>query len=176
MITLKQFLETGSYRITEGNVYGWDCYGENAYSLDIQVGDYESPSAHIVFDQRDQTVYQATVYDYDAKRAYRLFNPDYTKAHHDESSRRGVKSKEAWEGVNYTDLEVEEDFLDKMYAILNYEEYDTKVSVPIDLSNDELFKLMKMAHERNITLNQFVEEVLENAISKIQESSTGTDS
>jgi hypothetical protein len=175
MITLKDFLEAGNYRVTEGNIYGWDCYGDHAYSLDIQVGDFESPSAHIVFDQRDQTVYQATAYDYDRKRAYRLFNPDHKDAHNAEAAKRNVSAKEAWEGVTYTDLEVEEDFLDKMTAILNYEDYDTKVSVPIDLSDAELFKLMKMAHERDVTLNQFVEEILTHAISKIHESGTGED-
>ena len=34
------------------------------------------------------------------------------------------------------------------------------MKVPLDLSRDELFKLMEMAHERDITLNQMVEEIL----------------
>jgi hypothetical protein len=38
--------------------------------------------------------------------------------------------------------------------------YDTRVSVPIDLSDDGMFTLMKMAHERDITFNQMVEQVL----------------
>lgn len=41
---------------------------------------------------------------------------------------------------------------------------DTRVEVPIELTNDEWFQMMKLAHERDITLNKFVEEILTEAI------------
>ena len=165
MITLKEFLEAGNHRVTEGNEYLWDCFGEHAYTMDVQVGGWDSSSAHIVFDRKTQEIYQASVYDYNHNRAYRLFgNESYKKAYETECERRNVNSREAWEHVEYTDLEVDRDFMSKMTAIMNEQDYDTKVSVPLDLDNDTLFQMMMMAHERDITLNKFVEEILENAI------------
>ena len=35
-----------------------------------------------------------------------------------------------------------------------------RVNVDIDLNDEELFTLMKMAHERDITLNQLVNNIL----------------
>ena len=40
----------------------------------------------------------------------------------------------------------------------------------VDLDDEQLFDLMKLAHERDITLNQMVEEVLRLAIEKHKES------
>jgi hypothetical protein len=44
------------------------------------------------------------------------------------------------------------------------EDYDTRVSVPLELENDEMFELMKMAHEQDLTLNEFVEQLLRRVI------------
>jgi len=44
------------------------------------------------------------------------------------------------------------------------EKYDTRVEVPLELDDETSFKLMKMAHERDITFNQMVEEVLRTVI------------
>ena len=49
-------------------------------------------------------------------------------------------------------------------AIRAGEEYDTRVSVPVDFSDEELLKYMKIAHDRDITFNQLVEEALRAAI------------
>lgn len=72
--------------------------------------------------------------------------------------------KEAWDGVNYVDLEEDDDFIQKALSIKAGEDYDTRVSVPIDLPDDVAFELMKRAHDRDITFNQMVEEVLWAAI------------
>jgi hypothetical protein len=46
------------------------------------------------------------------------------------------------------------------------QDYDTRVSVPVELDDSELFELMRRAHERDITLNQLVEEILRAVIEK----------
>ena len=43
-------------------------------------------------------------------------------------------------------------------------DYDSRVQVPLELSEDELFRLMTMAHERDITLNQLVTDVIQRVI------------
>ena len=157
-------MEVVEYRITEGSTYTWNCYGTNAYRLDSWNGEQEGYSVSIVFDTQTQEVYETTAYDYERNRAYRLMNPDYVRAHDQEARDRNVNAKEAWDDVEYTDLETEEDFLSKARAIIAGEDYDTRVSVPLTLPDDEMFRLMMMAHERDITLNQLVEQAIRAAI------------
>jgi hypothetical protein len=164
MITVKEFMEICDYKITEGSDYCWQCYGPHAYRLDSWNQDQEGHTVSIVFDTRTHVVYEASAYDYKRDRAYRLINPDYKFAHDDEAAGRGVDINQAWDDVNYIDLDVDDDFIQKALAIVADEDYDTRVEVPLTLPDDVLFELMKLAHERDVTLNQLVEEVLWTAI------------
>ena len=172
MITLKDWMECVNYRISEGSDYQWMCYGINAYSLDSWDRDHDGVSASVVFDTDDQTVYQVEVHDYTNERSYRFINPDYRDAYRKECKQRGVED-EAYDGVKFIDLETEEDFLDKCRAIMNYEDYDDRVSIPIEFDDDELLVLMKMAHERDMTFNQFVEEALRRALAEFERDPEG---
>lgn len=164
MITIKDYMETISYKITEGSDYTWDCYGPDAYRLDSWNGEQDGNTVSIVFDTADHTVYEVSAYDYSRNRAYRLINPDYKQAHDEEALDRDVNPKQAWDDVNYIDLETDDDFIQKALAIIADEDYDDRVSVPLVLPDDALFDLMKLAHEKDMTLNQLVEEALKIAI------------
>lgn len=163
MSFMQEWLNACNYRITEGSEYQWSCF-PNGYSLDSWNGDHDGHSFTITFSREDQTVYELQAHDYARDRAYRWINPDFKAAHDQEAQERGVNANEAWEGVNYVDLELTEDFFAKMSAIYMGIDYDTRVSVPLELDDAELFQLMKMAHERDITLNQMVEDLLRLAI------------
>jgi len=163
-MTIKDFLEVINYRITEGSEYCWRCYGDNAHSLDYWSGVSDGESASIIFDTETQLVYETTVSDYSSENSYRWIHPDYVEANKLECKQRGLTFGEAYDDVNFIDLEVEEDFLEKARAIINHEEYDTRVRIPLELSDSEVFTLMKLAHERDITLNQFVVELLEEVL------------
>jgi hypothetical protein len=163
MITLKEWMELVDYRITEGSTYGWRCFGDDVYQLDSWNGDQEGHSFTITFDTKTQEIYQVEAHDFRNGRAYRMINPDHASAHAKETTDRGVED-EAWEDVNYVDLEADDDFMQKAMAIAAGEDYDTRVSVPLDFTDEELLKYMKLAHERDMTFNQFVEEALREAI------------
>jgi hypothetical protein len=172
MITLKDFMETVDYRITEGNAYGWQCFGPNAYSLDSWNGDQDGHTVNIIFDTKDQTVYQAMVYDYARNRAYRMTNPDFKEDFDTECQNRDILDM-AWEDdegnpIKYVDLEVEEDFIEKARSIVNGEDYDTRIQVPVEFTDEELLTYMKMAHDRDMTFNAFVEMTLKAAIDEIK--------
>jgi hypothetical protein len=173
VITLKDFMETVGYRVTEGSQYMWHCYGEHAYRLDYWNQQQDGHSVSIVFDTRTHVVYEASAYDYANDRAYRLINPDYVEAHRAEARSRDVDEDQAWDDVDYTSLEVEEDFLEKARAIVEGRVYDTRVKVPITLDDSELFELMKMAHERDVTFNQLVESMLREVISRYEAEGQG---
>ena len=164
MITLKEWMEIADYRITEGSDYMWNCYGQKAYQLSSWNGEHDGFSFAIVFDTFDQTVYEVEVCDYANNRAYRIINPAVRNEHEGEADARNINFNEAWDDVNWVDLETDDDFIQKCLSIKAGEEYDDKVEVPLDLDENDLFELMKLAHERNVTLNQLVEDILRQAV------------
>jgi hypothetical protein len=114
----------------------------------------------MVFDTLTQIVYEISAYDYSNERAYRWINPEYRSAYDDESENRGMLGNQAWDDVDYIDLELAEDMLEKARAIAAEEDYDTRIKVPVEFTDEELLTYMKLAHDRDITFNQLVEEAL----------------
>jgi hypothetical protein len=161
MITLKEWMELVDYKITGGSEYQWQCYGRLAQTID---SDGPHHSVSVVFDRDDQLVYEVTVCDYVNNRAYRMIDPGFKSGHDREAADRNVSADQAWYDVNYIDLEVDADFTQKAMAIKAGEDYDTRVSVPVELDDDLTFELMKLAHERDVTFNKLVEEILREVI------------
>jgi hypothetical protein len=167
MITMKEWMELVNYRITEGSAFGWNCYGNDVHMLDSWNGEQDGHSFTVIFDTKDQTVYEVQAHDYVHNRAYRMINPDFQKKAKKEARKRDVNRDQAWDNVDYIDLEVDDDFIQKCLAIASGEDYDTRVQVPVDFSDEDLLKYMKMAHERDMTFNQFVEEALRHALEEV---------
>lgn len=165
MITMKDWMSVTGYRITDSSQYCWKCYGDNAYSLDNWNGDNDNGySVGIVFDTVNQTVYQVEAHDYRNRRAYRLINPDFINKIREESTARGHDFSEATDEYKFIDLELDEDWMEKATAIIQGTDYSTDILVPLELPDSEMLELFKMAHERNITFNALVSEILANAI------------
>jgi hypothetical protein len=153
-----------SNRITGGSEYQWSCYPNARYL------DYETDYGHasVIFDSLTQEIYEATVEDKEeASRPYRWLNPVTKHAMFDEAESRGADKYAAWDDVHWTDLETEEDFLKKAAAILNGDEFDTRIEVPLELSDANFMALAKMAHERDITFNEMVGEILKLEIERL---------
>lgn len=168
MITVKEFMEVVDYRITEGSDYGWDCFGSHAYTLSSWNGEHDGHSFNIVFDTEHQTVYQVEAFDYAHNRAYRLMHPDCVEDYRKESSLRNIDPDEALDEIRFVDLETVEDFIEKAQAIIAGEDYDTRVSIPLNIPQDDLLIIFKAAHERDMTLNEFVEEALKTMIADFE--------
>lgn len=166
MITLKEWMELANYRITEGSEFGWNCYGRDAYMLDSWNGEQDGHSFTVIFDTKTQVVYEVQAHDYVNNRAYRMINPDFQKKVKKEARKRDSDKDNAWDDVDYTDLEVDDDFIQKCLSIREGEDYDTRVQVPLELDKDQMFDLMVMAHEQDKTLNELVEDMLRQMIAQ----------
>lgn len=155
-------METVDYRITEGSDYGWQCFGNNAYMLDSWNGAHDETgyTVNIIFDNQTQIVYQMEAWDYKNEREYRWINPDFKEAYEAESKQRSVPLNESLDDRNFIDLDSADDMLIKARAIVLGKEYDTRVVIPVDLPQETLFQLMMLAHENDITLNDFVENII----------------
>ena len=173
MITMKEWMELVDYKITEGDTYGWSCYGPNAYRLDSWNGVHGKGgySFSIVFSTKSQKVYEVSVCDYTNDRAYRMINPKFQEKHRKEAEHKSVLANQAWDDVDYVDLEVLDDFIQKCLAIKAGEDYSTDISVPIDLPDDLLMFAFKSAHEKNMTFNDWMNQVLRDFVDKVNEGS-----
>ena len=160
MITIKDFMETVDYRITEGSDFGWRCFGPNTYCLDSWNGEQDGYSVGIIFDTKNQTVYKFEAHDYSKENSYRWVHPDWREIYNNDAKNRGVDNKQAYDDVDFIDLEVAEDMLEKVKAIVNGEDYDTRIQVPLDLPDSLLNKLFRLAHEQDVTLNEYIETIL----------------
>jgi hypothetical protein len=169
MITMKEWMEMVDYKITEGSDYGWQCYGPNAYCLDSWNGVHGKGgySFSIVFSTKTQKVYEVSVCDYTNDRAYRMIAENKHEKHRKEAEDRTVNLNQAWDDVDYVDLEVDDDFIQKCLAIKAGEDYSTDVSIPINLPDEVLMFAFKQAHEKNMTFNDFVNQVLRDFIDKV---------
>jgi hypothetical protein len=165
MLTLKDYMECISYRITEGSEYMWDCYGPDAYNIDSG-SNYGENTISIVFDKKTQEVYQMEAWDFAKKRSYRWINPAYVDAIKDESKKRNIDFEQSVDDEKFINIDVVADMLEKATAIANNVEYDTRIQVELNLADAEMLCLMTMAHERDLTLNQMVEHILTELINK----------
>ena len=170
MITMKEWMELVDYKITEGSDYGWSCYGPNAYTLDSWNGVHGKGghSFSIIFSTKTHKVYEVSMCDYTNDRAYRMINPSKVKKHRKEAEDRSAMMNQAWDDVDYVDLEVDDDFIQKALAIRDCEDYSTDVSVPIDLPDDLLLQAALEAHKRNITLNEYINMAIADLIEQVK--------
>jgi hypothetical protein len=134
--------------------------------MDSWNGEQDGHSFTVIFDTKTQVVYEVQAHDYVHNRAYRMINPDFQKKAKKEARKRDVNKNMAWDDVDYVDIEVDDDFFQKCLAIRAGEDYDTRIVVPLELDNDHMFELMRMAHERDITLNEMVEDILRRVIAE----------
>lgn len=155
-----------NHKIVGGSEYCWKQW-PNARFLD-----YESEYAYasVVFNTETQEVYSAEVNDKkDIVKPYRWLNPIYKDVYYEEASVMGADPDQAWDDVKWYDLEVEEDWLEKASAIMSGETFDHRVKVPLDLNKDELFALMQIAHEKDITLNSLVQIMIQEAVDRAKD-------
>jgi predicted HicB family RNase H-like nuclease len=163
---LSEVCNTFDYRISGGSEYCWKCYGENARFLD-----FESEFGHgsVIFDSMDQTVFSAEISanadgEDNLPSPYRWLNPVWKDEYLAECKEKNIQPNNAWDDVDWIDLEVEEDWHEKANAIFNNIPFDRRIQVPINLDDSEMLALAMQAHERDITLNKMVEILLKQAI------------
>lgn len=143
----------------------WECFGTDARYLDSEHPD--EFQASIIFGGPDRTVFICELFDYVNNRAYRWVNPDYQEAHDKEAKKRKVDVEVAWEGVNFNEIELGEDILEKIQQLTegNFK-YDSRIRVPVEFSDEELLTYMKLAHDLDITFNELVEQAIKEAMEK----------
>ena len=166
-LTLADIDQVLEHKISGGSDYQWACYGPDARYLDYTISGIDVTGCAI-YDTKTQEIYEASLCDGPNDVAYRWTNPDHDKAHRKEAKKRGVNPDQAWDDVDYTELSVDEWIqaaLDLVSESPVEEEHldlreTTDTTVEINLDDSELLQLCMLAHERDITLNALVNNIL----------------
>jgi len=168
MITIKEFLESIDYKMSTSDDYLWLCYGENARGMDYWNNEHGDNGVSIscIFDTQTQVIYEMQAWDGPNEREYRWINPDYKNIHLAEAINRNIDPDVSYDDKKFIDIDLEDDMLEKMTAIFKGEDYDTRVKIELTLGDKEMFQLMTLAHEADMTLNQFVEKILREIIER----------
>jgi hypothetical protein len=167
---IEDYLKATQYKITGGETFNWTTFGPDARYLDCDKEDHYS--TNIIFDSVTFDVYMCEMWDYVNEREYRWISPEYLDRYKAECVLKDVDFTAACDRT-FTDLEVEDDILEKIAGMVSGQEYDTRVKVPIDFSDEELLKYMVLAHERDMTFNEFIEEALRHAIDEFNRDPEG---
>jgi predicted HicB family RNase H-like nuclease len=167
-ITLRHFMEAIDYQVNDGSKYMWTCYGPDARTMEYWNEQHDKGvSVTAVFDSKTQIVYEMEAWDYEQHRYYRWIHPGYIDAMKAECMSRGIDFTNAFDDESFIDLDVAEDILEKSAAMVAGEEYDTRVIMKFEIDEDLLFSAMQFAHEADITLNQYIENILSEEIARL---------
>lgn len=161
---LQEFIESIGYKITGGDEFLWKCYGPNARSLDCE--DWEHYSITCIYDTATQEVYEMSACDYVNSRAYKYTNPEYAEAYKAQARDLGFLNDTAWDDVEYTTLDVTSDMYEKIEGIMSGDEYDTRVTVPLDMSDKDALVLYGRAHKADMTFNKYIEHIIRTMLVK----------
>jgi hypothetical protein len=163
MMNFETILKTFDYSIADGSAYQWKCYPAARF----MVLESDSAEVTIIYSTVDQTIYEAEVDAKDSSLSvpYRWLNPQWKDAYYTEAAERNIDPVVAYDDVKWTDLEVEDDFLTKARFMFDGKfDFDKRIQIDVELPADLLLHLAMQAHELDITLNQYLEQILRQAI------------
>jgi hypothetical protein len=162
MNTLTNFLKAIDYKITDSSEYNWHCYGSDIRSIDsYNLGITECTA---LFTKSEGEIRELTMHDYENDRSYRWTDPKFEQARKDEALSIGADDSLAYDGVNFIELEMVEDMFEKMEAVTKGEKYDTRITIPVDLTEQEFLEVARAAHALDITINAFFEMAIKEAV------------
>jgi hypothetical protein len=170
-MSVEKFLKAINYKINDGYDYQWNCFGDNAHSIEsIDEDNYE---CECIFDTKTQNVYQLSMVDYVLNIGYTWLNPEFKEYYFNESVKRNVNPFEATEEIKYHECELMTDILEKMTLLVNGEEYDKGILIPLDLPDDLYNDLMLLASDRNVTIDKLISDALEESFKKYEADTNG---
>ena len=162
MITLSEWLRAVKYQIVDNAP--WQLLPAGNGTSDFRLFNaFRDRSAeyvsNLIFNEETENATVIEFIDYNQSLAYRWINPVYRES----NMELGVA------GVEFIQLNDEEDIMEKITALFNGEEYDTRVTETLDLTEHEIYMLAMGAHKQDITLNEYIGKVLKAALEAANE-------
>lgn len=149
------FMRCIQHRITGGSAHLWTCYpGGWHYECDN-----DKAGLTLIANCDAGVVYEANIIPNSTGAAYRWINPDYVLAFREESARLDLDWEEALQGEKWVDVQNFDEFLAKAAQIRD-DLLPPQVDVDLTLDDDVVLSLALAAHEKGITLNEHITDVM----------------
>jgi hypothetical protein len=172
-MNLQQVFESADYKISGGGEFLWDCFGGNAHCIDFASDEVDGKFNEVCmrFDTQTRVVYSIEVYvaihDLGNDVAFVWYNPAYKQEYFNEAIRRNVDPAVAYDDTSFIVKDNETEILEIISAVINNEDVSLYVStclVELKFPKEDLFDLLMAAHKRDITFNEFLQEILADAV------------
>lgn len=124
----------------------------------------------IVYFPDNQVVYEASLKVFKTEQVFRWINPNYLKSYKDFYYKNNLDPRFTLDGLKCIDCEIFDDFNSKVVDVFNKGFCDSMVSIPLDFIDDEIKNLFEKLKEKNIEINEFIENVLKKESDKFIES------
>lgn len=167
-MTLEDILEICEYKIIEGSEHCWPIY-ENGWF--VILGN-DIARVEVIINRETRKIYEIDIYqpeEDDNVRPYRWMANDFRIKFFVECQKREVNPLQAYDDVNFIDLYYEPDVLQKTKTIWNGGVVDRRIVVDLDIPHDLFHDIALEAHRRDMTFNQYAEEILKQSICKYME-------
>lgn len=157
---IQTLLELIQFRIHSADDYQWKCYGNN-----IKIMDFEDENGVEVgtalFSTQDKQVRE--IYVFDDEVAHRWIAPEYRDAYLAECAKRKINPDVFTETQGFSDVEDSEQILDLVA------EFTAPGTVRIQLTQDEIDVLTRLAKERNMDYQDFINQVATDYVTRLIE-------
>jgi hypothetical protein len=163
LMFVQDFLKLVNYRVTEGQNFGWDCYGKYAYSFTSEISEGGHDIAiSCIFDLTTSVVYEFEVYlSGEDERAYRWISESHIDAYHQEALKRGVSAEEAYEGMKFNNVDTSHEIYEIAETFCKGRIYEPNVEFTLNLPESMLDKLCELAWENSMTVDELIPSLVE---------------
>lgn len=148
------------YKIKTSNLKG----AANLILIDIS---NQYGSATLIYDNLKITAHEIRVRSVDQQHYYKWINSEHTTSVDVKFFAQADESASAC-----SPTECLEDILAKVKGILCNTKYDTRVVIKLEIEDGIAYKLMQQAHQQDITLNEYFNRILMDAVDAVMRQQT----
>ena len=160
---IEHFLQSINYQIKDCSNYLWKCFGENVRILDTECQNSDIGTS-CIFDPTTRKIFVIEFWDekgqhiaFDELEFCVCIDPNFREAYFKEYEDRNIETNNLIE-ISY------EEILSKIRKAFKTETEEVNIHIDPDLQT----YVYRLAHELNISFNEFVVEILRNQIKEIK--------
>lgn len=164
-LKLPEVMDLFDNRVFDGGDYCWDCYGYHSWSISLRHNGIET---YIVYDLNTLKVFTIEVFQVgetgEVVPGFAWVDPEYKQIYETEAAARDVKPFCMWDDKFFNVIADIDKMIEITKAMIagdpyDYENSDGVTIVNIELPQKVLVTLSLKAHEKNITLNEYIMQI-----------------
>lgn len=161
MKRINAFLRAANWQVTEGTAFGWDCFGPNIRYLIASINETDV-HASAIFSTESKELYVMELFVAEQNTNRRWINPKYQETYRSAFIARALDPDRADEVSQFIDTDFD-DMLRRTTEAFSGPRYS---DIDLHLEEEVAVAAMKVAHGKDITLNELVDEILRDAIQR----------